>query len=309
MQTELQQHTGKAKGKRKHNQKIKDRISGYLYVSPFFMLFAVFGVFPILFSGYLSFHRWSILGEKEFIGFQNYIAIFTDDPLFWKSVGNTFSIWALSTIPQLFMALVLAFIINQAFLKGKAFFRLAIFMPNITSIVAVAIVFSAIFGTHYGIINFVLGFLGLDPIHWSGSYVGTHIAISSMIMWRWVGYNTVIYLAALQGISKDLYEAATIDGASKVQQFFYITIPSVRPIIIFTVMLSTINGLQVFTEPLLFGTGGQNQGLTMVLYLFQEAFQRFSFGYAAAIAWVLFLIIILFTILNYWITKKIKSAH
>src|SRR5699024_3493702 len=150
------------------------------------------------------------------------------DPLFWKSVGNTFSIWFLSTIPQLVVALFLAFFLNQAFLKGKGLFRLAIFMPNVTSVVAVALVFSAIFGTDYGIVNYLLSLVGIDAINWKGSYFGTHIAIAVMVMWRWVGYNAIIYLAGLQSISKDLYEAATIDGASKFQQIIYIDRKSTR---------------------------------------------------------------------------------
>lgn len=127
-------------------------------------------------------------------------------------------------------------------------------------------------------------------------------------MWRWVGYNAIIYLAGLQSIPKDLYEAATIDGASKLQQLFYITIPLLRPIIIFTVIQSTIGGMQLFAEPMLFGEGGQSQGLTMTLYLYQEAFTRFSFGYAAAIAWLLFFLIIVFSLINLFITRKIKTT-
>lgn len=280
--------------------------SGYLFVSPFFLLFAVFGIFPLFFTFFLSFHRWDILGEREFIGFANYSALLTGDPLFWRAVGNTFSIWFISTIPQLFTALVLAFLLNQAFLKGRGLFRLAIFMPNVTSVVAVAIVFSAMFGNNYGVVNYVLELVGIDRINWGGSYWGTHVAISVMVFWRWVGYNTIIYLAGLQGISKDLYEAATIDGANKIQQFLYITIPQMRAIIIFTVILSTIGGMQLFAEPLLFGTGGANQGLTMTLYLYEEAFNRFAFGYSAAIAWVLFLIIIMFSLFNMMLTRRIK---
>lgn len=294
--------------KRKYTVKASERRSGYLFISPFFILFGIFGVFPLIFTAYLSFHNWNILGTTEFVGFENYKLLLTNDPLFWKSVGNTFSIWALSTIPQLILAIFIAFFLNQAFLKAKPFFRLAIFMPNVTSVVAVALVFSAMFGTQYGIINYVLSFLGIDPINWRGSYFGTHIAISSMVMWRWVGYNAIIYLAGLQSIQKDLYEAATIDGASKVQQLFYITIPLLRPIIIFTVIQSTIGGMQLFAEPLLFGEGGQYQGLTMTLYLYQEAFTRFSFGYASAIAWMLFLIIIVVSLINLLITRKIKST-
>ncbi|SDZ24624.1 cellobiose transport system permease protein [Evansella caseinilytica] len=294
--------------KKRYSQKVNDRRSGYLFVSPFFILFGIFGVFPLLFTAYLSFHRWNILGTREFVGFQNYSLLFTDDPLFWKALGNTISIWLISTIPQLIAALIIAFLLNQAFLKGKAIFRLGIFMPNVTSVVAVAIVFSAMFGTQYGIINYVLSLFGIDPIHWRGSYFGTHVAISTMVMWRWVGYNSIIYLAGLQSISKDLYEAATIDGANKIQQLISITIPLLKPIIIFTVLQSTIGGLQIFAEPMLFGVGGNYQGLTVTLYLYEEAFTRFSFGYAAAIAWLLFFIIILFSLVNVFLTKKIKST-
>jgi len=296
------------KMKRNYSKTASERRAGYLFISPFFILFGIFGIFPLVFTLYLSFHKWDILGTKEFIGLSNYIHLFTNDPLFWKSVGNTFSIWFLSTIPQLIAALLLAFFLNQAFLKGKGLFRLAIFMPNVTSVVAVALVFSAIFGTQYGIVNYLLSLIGIDPINWKGSYFGTHIAIAVMVMWRWVGYNAIIYLAGLQSISKDLYEAATIDGASKFQQIIFITVPLLRPIIIFTVIQSTIGGMQLFAEPMLFGEGGRYQGLTMTLYLYQEAFNRFSFGYAAAIAWLLFFLIIIVSLINLMITRKIESS-
>ncbi|MBM7570412.1 carbohydrate ABC transporter permease [Aquibacillus albus] len=292
-------------------QEKKDRIAGYLYISPFFILFGVFGVFPIFFTAYVSLNKWDILGTKSFIGMKNY-ALLMGDPVFWKSIGNTFSIWFLSTLPQLFLALVLAFILNQAFIKGKDFFRLSVFIPNITSVVAVAIIFGAIFGENYGILNYLLSFIGIDPVNWTGTLLGTHAAISIMVMWRWMGYNSIIYLAALQSIPKDLYEAATIDGANKIQQFFKITIPMIRPMIIFTVIVSTIGGMQIFSEPLIFsgaGGGSFNQGLTITLYLYEEAFVRNNFGYASAVAWVLFIIIVIFSLVNLFITKRINSTE
>lgn len=292
---------------RTYNLERSNNISGILFISPFYIIFSIFGLFPLLFTIVLSFYRWSMLGEKQFIGFANYKALFTNDPLFWLSVTNTFKIWFMSTVPQLILALILAFMLNMAFLKGKGIFRLAIFMPNITSVVAVAIVFSSMFGTNYGVINYVLDLFGFTPIDWSGTKLGTQVAISAMIMWRWVGYNTIIYLSGLQGISRDLYEAATIDGANSRQQFLYITIPLMRPIILFTVILSTIGGMQIFTEPMLFGKGSQNQGLTMTLYLYEEAFTRYSFGYAAAVAWILFFIIILFSLVNMFLTRIIRN--
>ena len=145
---------------RKYRQSVKDTISAYIYIAPFFILFGVFGVFPIIYTGFISFHKWNILGEKTFVGFRNYVLLF-NDPLFVKSLINTFTIWFMSTLPQLFLALILAFLLNQVFLKGKQFFRLAVFVPNITSVVAVAIIFSAMFGQHYGVLNYFLSFIGI----------------------------------------------------------------------------------------------------------------------------------------------------
>jgi len=294
-------------------QSFKDHVSGYLYISPFFLLFGVFTVFPVLWSGYISFFSWNILGEKQFIGLQNYIWLLTDDPRFWKSVGNTFSIWVMSTVPQLFFALVIANILNSSVLKFKQFFRVGLFVPNVTSLVAVAIVFTSIFGYNYGLLNYALNALfGLENTDWGASYYGAQLVLSIMVMWRWTGYNAIIYLAALQSIPGDLYEAATIDGASKTQQFFHITIPMIRPMILFTVVMSTIGGMQLFVEPLLYqGAQGGSQGqvLTMVLYLYDTAFTKNSFGYASAIAWLMFLIIIAFSFFNMYLTRKIQSAN
>ncbi|HZG87264.1 sugar ABC transporter permease [Paenibacillus sp.] len=294
-------------------QRFRDCFSGYLYIAPFFLVFGVFTVFPVLWSGYISFFSWNVLGEKEFIGFQNYVWILTDDPRFWKSVGNTFSIWIMSTVPQLFFALVIANLLNSNALRFKQFFRVGLFVPNVTSLVAVAIVFTSIFGYNYGLLNYVLNaWFGLEKTDWGASYFGAQVALSIMVMWRWTGYNAIIYLAALQSIPNDLYEAATIDGASKRQQFFHITIPMIRPMILFTVVMSTIGGMQLFVEPLLYqGAQGGSQGqvLTMVLYLYDTAFTKNSFGYASAIAWVMFLIIIVFSFFNMYLTRKIQSAN
>jgi cellobiose transport system permease protein len=292
-------------------QAFKDNLSGYLYVAPFFIVFGVFTLFPILWSAYISFFSWDILGTQNYIGIQNFTWLITDDPLFWKSVINTFSIWIMSTLPQLFFALILATVLNQNFIKGKKFFRLSAIIPNVTSLVAVAIIFSSIFGSRYGLLNYFLSILGFEGVNWSAHYLGAQVAVSVMVIWRWLGYNAIIYLAALQSIPDSLYEAATIDGATKVQQFFSITIPLIRPMILFTVVMSTIGGMQVFVEPLIFSGpngGPQQQTLTMVLYLYSTAFIRNSFGYASAIAWMLFLIIALFSLFNSFLTRKINSA-
>jgi cellobiose transport system permease protein len=222
--------------KRLFSQKQKDMASGYLFISPFYLLFAVFGVFPILFSFYLAFFRWDGLGEMEFVGLNNFNIIF-NDPLFWKSLYNTIIIGLMGTAPQLIAALLLAFALNSVLIKYKSVFRLAVFLPYVTSIVAVAIIFSVIFSNQEsGLVNSFLGVFGIDPITWTRSEWGAKVAISAMIFWRWVGYNTIIYLAGMQAIPNDLYEAAKIDGATLRQQIWHITIPMLKPFIIFTVL-------------------------------------------------------------------------
>ncbi|WP_096190534.1 carbohydrate ABC transporter permease [Evansella halocellulosilytica] len=281
-------------------------LSGYLFISPFYLLFAVFGLFPIVFSFYLAFFRWDGLGDMTYVGLNNFTIIF-QDPLFWKSVYNTIIIGLMGTAPQLVVGLLLAYALNSALVRYKSVFRVAIFLPYVTSIVAVAIVFSVIFSNQEGgLVNSFLGLFGVEPITWTRSEWGAKVAISAMIFWRWVGYNTIIYLAGMQSIPNDLYEAAKIDGASVRQQIWYITIPMLKPFIFFTVFTSTIGALQVFAEPQIFqGRGGREEGITIVLYLYREAFASNYFGTASATAIVLFLMIIVLAVTNLFLANRI----
>ncbi|HEY6739366.1 MAG TPA: sugar ABC transporter permease [Actinopolymorphaceae bacterium] len=281
-------------------RKRSELVALYVAISPFYILFAIFGVFPILFSFYLSFQNWDGIGAMQFVGLAQYKFMLTD-PNFYKSIVNTFTIWIISTIPMLCLALVIAFMLNQN-IRFKSAYRLAYFIPNVTSIVAIAIIFGSIFSNQFGLINAALQGLGLGTVEWLTAPWGIKIAIAAMVIWRWTGYNAIIYLAGLQAIPTELYEAARVDGASWIQVFFRITIPMMRPIILFTVITSTIGGMQLFTEPqvLLGNSGGPgNEGLTMVLYLYQQAFDNNQFGYGAAIGWALFVIMILFSIINW----------
>jgi cellobiose transport system permease protein len=279
----------------------------YLAISPFYVLFAVFMLGPVLFSLYLAFHSWDGLGPMRFVGLQNFRFMVKDD-LFWQSLTNTFVIWFLSTVPMLFMALVLAAMLNSA-VRFASFYRIAYFIPNVTSLVAIAIFFGSVFATRVGLINVILGWLHLPAVTWlSGSFT-IKLVIASLITWQWTGYNAIIYLAGMQSIPSELYEAARIDGAGPVQCFRRITLPQLQPIILFTVIMSAIGGMQTFTEPqVLFGstdatnpdTGGPGHaGLTTALYMYREAFDFGQFGYGAAIAWALFLVLLLFTIVNW----------
>uniref|UniRef100_UPI00068ABB59 carbohydrate ABC transporter permease n=1 Tax=Caldanaerobius polysaccharolyticus TaxID=44256 RepID=UPI00068ABB59 len=279
----------------------------YLYISPFYILFLVFGAFPIIYSFILSFNKWDGIGQMQYVGLSQYRALLQDHD-FWQSIANTFIIWVESTIPMLFFALVIAFLLNAKDLAGREAYKTFYFLPNVTSIVAVAIIFGQIFG-NYGIINFILTKLGLQPIQWRDVPHWVQVAISSMVFWRWVGYNAIIYLAGLQRIPTDLYEAATVDGATKIQIFFKIVIPLLNPIILFTVITSTIGGLQLFTEPQVFvgNSGGPNGGgMTIVLYLYNEAFVRNLYGYASAVAWALAIIIFAFSAVNWFATKQLQ---
>ncbi|WP_045516444.1 carbohydrate ABC transporter permease [Neobacillus niacini] len=278
----------------------------YLFISPFYILFLIFGLFPIFFSLYLSFHKWSGLGKMEFVGLKQFTYLLTDTT-FWQSVGNTFAIWFLSTIPMLFGALVIAFLLNTPLLKFKGFYRTAFFVTNVTSIVAVTIIFKSIFGNHFGLLNYVFTMIGLNPVEWLNSGILIKVVIASMVIWRWTGYNAIIYLAGLQSIPNTLYEAAKIDGANLVQMFFHITIPLLRPIILFTVLMTTIGSMQLFTEPqvLLGNSGGVGgAGVTITMYMYKQAFVDNQYGYASAVSWVLFGIIALFSLLNWKIVQK-----
>ena len=308
--------TGTSNDERKWTRhRVVSAIEPYLFIAPFFILFSIFGVAAIAYTGWVSLHEWNpIAVDNPFIGLDNYTRLFAD-PRFWNAARNTFSIWFISTIPQLTLALLLAHILNETLLRWQNGFRVSMLIPNITSVVAVGIVFSSIFGRDYGLANFFLGLLGLGPIAWEAGTFSSHVAIATMVNWRWTGYNTLILLAAMQAIPWVLYEVAQIDGASRWKQFRHVTVPSIRNTIIFVTIVSTIGGMQIFAEPLIFGgtqnavTGGvSRQYQTVALFLYEQGFRNFSFGYAATIAWVLFVIILIFSLVNLLLTRRIASS-
>lgn len=289
----------------------RSALTAYLYISPFFILFAIFGVYPIFFTFYLSFFKWDALGPMTFVGLDNFKFIL-GDKTFWTSFSNTLLMGVMGTIPQLILALLLAVVLNSAVTKFKSIFRVVYFMPNITSIVAVTLIFSAIFANR-GMVNSLLNWLGMESMSWNTDWWGVKIAISTMVFWRWLGYNMIIYLSGLQSVPVDLYEAARIDGAGRIQRLVHITIPLLKPFIMFTVLTSTIGSLQLFTEPHVFlgqsGTGSTRiEGITMVIYLYSEAFKTYFFGTAAATAVILFVITILFSVTNMWLGNKMSGS-
>ena len=301
---------------RRRLRRMDAKVSPYLYVAPFFVLFGIFGVFPLLYTAWVSLtDRNLLVPEANFIGLDNYQALLHDE-YFWHAVVNTMGIWVLSTIPQLALALVIAHVLNRS-LRVRTFFRMSILLPQVTSLVAVALIFTQLFGYRYGLVNYVLNQVGIENVNWEAGRISSWIALSTMVTWRWVGYNALLYLAAMQSIPDELYEASAVDGARTWRQFVHVTIPMLRPTIIFTVIISTIGGLQLFTEPFLFqpvqsgSTGGSaRQYQTVSMYLYEKAFggTQFDFGYAAAIAWCLFLFIAVVSFLNYLLVRRIRSA-
>lgn len=290
--------------------KLSEKWAPYVFIAPFVALFAVFGFFPLLFSIGLALCSWSPAAGFEsirFVGLDNFRFALTD-AWFWRALGNTAKIAILSGVPQHLCAIPLAAFLARMGARARNLYVGAFFAPYITSTVAMSILFMAIFSTNYGLINQLLHALHLidAPIHWLESPRTIQPSIEMIIFWRYVGFNTVIYLAALQAIPSDLYEAARIEGAGPFQQFRYITLPSLKPVAYFAVTLTVIGGLQIFDEAFILtnGQGGADQaGLTAALYLYREAFDFDDLGGASAMSWILFGIVTLVTLINHWLFR------
>lgn len=290
------------------------KYSPYLYIAPFFVVFGIFGAYPLVYTAWVALHDWEVgTDNPTFVGLDNFTKILSDSN-FWNAVLNTVGIFLISTIPQLLLALVLANALNKK-MRGRTLLRMGVLIPNITSVAAVAIVFSQLYSRDFGLINWILHFFGLGPFEWQAYKWSSWIAISTMVDWRWVGYNALIYLAAMQSIPRDIYESAALDGASSNKQFWRITVPMLRPTIIFTVIISTIGGLQLYAEPLLFNGGASaflggtlRQSQTVTMYLMEQFYGRFEFGDMATVAWLLFLLILIFSVVNFAITSRLEST-
>ncbi|GAA2940842.1 sugar ABC transporter permease [Streptomyces violaceus] len=290
------------------------RWSPYAFVSPFFLLFIAFGLFPLIYTGWASLHQVELTAptDMNWVGLRNYTRIF-DDEFFWNAAKNTLTIGIISTVPQLLMAMGIAHILNYK-LRASTFFRVAMLAPYATSIAAASLVFVLLYGRDYGMINWALDMVGINPVDWQNDTWASQIAVSTIIIWRWTGYNTLIYLAAMQAIPQDLYESAALDGANRWQQFIHVTLPALRPTILFTCVVSTIGASQVFGEPLLFdanqGTSGgaEHQFQTLGLYLYEQGWVAHHLGRASAIAWMMFLILIVIGIVNYVISRRLRAS-
>ncbi len=267
---------------------------GYLFISPWIIGFSVFTAGALLGSFSISLMRWDIVGDPYFLGPANYTKMLGDQ-FFWKSLRVTF--YYLLNVPMnLVLGLLVALLLNQK-IRGLGFFRTVFYLPSVTAGVAVSLLWLWIFNPRFGVINVLLDLVGIKGPGWLGSETWALPALIIMSVWG-VGGSMLIYLAALQGIPTALYEAATIDGANQWSKFIHITIPMISPVLLLNLIMGIIGSFQVFTQAFVMTNGGPNYAtLFYVLYLYQHAFQWFNMGYASALAWVLFVIIMLCTFL------------
>jgi multiple sugar transport system permease protein len=292
------------------------RWAPYLFIAPFFALFAVFGVFPLLFSIVLSLHQWEAaegLAAMRWVGLENYEFALTD-PWFSKSLYNTLWFGVVAGLPQHLVAVPLAYLIHSRLKRARDWVVGAYFVPYITSSVAVALIFSTLMSRDFGLINAFLleltrvpllgSLVPIDPAQmpdWLNQAATTKPAVAFVIFWRYLGWNLVLYLSALQAIDKDLYEAARLDGASHWQQFWHITVPLLRPMMFFAVTLSLIGNLQLFEEPFILvdvEKGVAGSVMTTAIFMYRLAFSDGDFGTASAVSWLLFAVIAVLTWLN-----------
>lgn len=279
----------------------KESLSGFLFIAPEFAGIALIGIFPLFFSLYLSFTEWNLVGGLEainFIGLDNFKYLF-EDPVFLKSLKNNL-IFSVVYVPlSIGIALIISVLISSS-VYFKSFFKVAFFIPYISTMVAVAAVFSVLFHPSLGMINNVLMSLGIEnPPGWLGSTDTALWAVIIISVWHVVGYNVVIYIAGMTGISKEMYESAQIDGANKFKQFLHITVPMLGPTTFFLIITSIVNSFKVFDLVAFLTEGGPNNATNvLVYYIYEEGFQNFRMGYASTLSWVLFLIVAAITLVT-----------
>lgn len=284
----------------------------YLFLTPALTAIFIFFFIPVIAAFIISFTDFDIYainnyGAARFIGFNNYIALFNDS-LFWTALKNTFYFVIVAGPLSIAVSLGAAMLLNSKLVKFKPIFRLTYFIPVVTTLVAVAIVWRFIYHPRFGILNYFLEFFGINPIDWLGDPNWAMPAIILMAVWKNFGYNMIIFIAGLQNIPEDLYEAATIDGANGWQKFKKITLPMLAPTTLFVSIITMIGFFQLFAEPYVMTQGGPlNSTLSIVQYMYQEGFRWWNMGYSAAIAFVLFFIIFIGTLIQFKLQKTLEA--
>lgn len=289
----------------------QDKYAPYFFISPFYILFIIFFLFPTLFALVLGFLRWNSMGTPEWFGLRNYERLFSD-PIFWQSVGNTIFYAAFSLFVIVPLALLEAMALNSKKLRFRTFWRAVYFAPIVTSAVAISLVFRMFYNAQYGLLNNIIIALGGMPVDWLGNQSVTKFAVMGVVVWRWTGLLAVYFLAGLQSIPEELHEAAAIDGANGWQRFVHVTLPSLRPVILFVSVIVLIGSLQIFDDPqILFGNatpgGPANSGLSIVQYLYTRGIGQLLYGYASAVGLVLFVAIFVLSLVQFRIFRGFEG--
>ena len=274
------------------------RVIPYLFVSPFYILQVLFFVGPILFAMYLSLNSWDggDLRDIHWVGLGNFQTLFAD-PIFYHAIENTLWYMFASLVIGIPLALTIAVALNSNLIKGRTLFRTIYFIPVITPGVAVALMFGLIFDNQFGLLTAVRQKIGLPPVYWLGSPETARISVITLILWQGLGMTIVFFLAGLQSVPQDLIEAARVDGATFAQAFYKVTIPMLKPVFVFVIVLGMVGSAQIFDQPFILTGGGPDNGtIAMVGFMFQEANQNIRFGYASAIAVVLFVVVAFITL-------------
>jgi multiple sugar transport system permease protein len=279
---------------------------GRAFVAPNLGAIAVFLLFPLGFSLYMSFQKWDLFTPPKFVGLQNFQRLFTADPLFPIALRNTVIFTIGTLVPTVVISLIVAALLNRK-IKGIDAFRTALFLPLAVSAVVMAVVWQFVFNTDNGLLNIMLGWIGLDPVPWLIDPHWAMVSLCTVSVWKSVPFASVILLAAMRGVPATLYQAARIDGAGEIRQFFAITVPLIRGALSFVVVISIINAFQAFDQVyVLTGGHGGPETATYVLgiMLFQHAFAFLDFGYASALAWVMFAILLVLTVLQLRLSRR-----
>jgi len=274
--------------------------AGRMFVAPNLTAVAVFMLFPLGFSLYMSVQKWDLFRPAKFVGLANYRSLFADDPLFVIALRNTVVYTVGTVVPTVLISLAVAGVLNRK-VKGIGIFRTIIFVPLAVSSVVMAVVWQFVFNTNNGLLNIMLGWIGIGPVPWLNDPKWAMLSLCTVSVWRSVPFATVILLAAMQGVPDNLYEAAKLDGAGEIRQFVWITVPLIRGAVSFVVVISIIHAFQAFDLVyVLTGGNGGPETATYVLgiMLFQHAFSFLEFGYASALAWVMFAILLVLTVLQ-----------
>jgi multiple sugar transport system permease protein len=274
--------------------------AGRMFVAPNLTAVAVFMLFPLGFSLYMSAQKWDLFRPAKFVGLANYHRLFADDPLFVIALRNTVVYTVGTVVPTVLISLAVAGVLNRK-VKGISIFRTIIFLPLAVSSVVMAVVWQFVFNTNNGLLNIMLGWIGIGPVPWLNDPKWAMLSLCTVSVWRSVPFATVILLAAMQGVPDNLYEAAKLDGAGEIRQFVSITVPLIRGAVSFVMVISIIHAFQAFDLVyVLTGGNGGPETATYILgiMLFQHAFSFLEFGYASALAWVMFAILLVLTVLQ-----------